>query len=127
MTDTMYGTGQLAVRGNLVILSAIHQPLCRKVMSNFKAMSDLVADAEELLSKLGRSASPEIRELGARVESSIGDMKGVFRDRLKQGEDTVRGATRTAARFARSNPMSSAVGLAVVGTVIYLLLSRNED
>jgi ElaB/YqjD/DUF883 family membrane-anchored ribosome-binding protein len=96
-------------------------------MSNFKAMSDLVADADELLSKLGRSASPEIRELGARVESSIGEMKGVFRDRLKQGEETLRDATRTAARFARHNPMSTALGLAVIAGVIYLMLSGNED
>ncbi len=96
-------------------------------MNNFKAMSDLVADAEELLSKLGRSASPEIRELSSRVKSSIGEMRGVFRDRLKMGEDTLRGVTRTAASFARQNPMSSALGLTVAFTAIYLLLPGNED
>jgi ElaB/YqjD/DUF883 family membrane-anchored ribosome-binding protein len=96
-------------------------------MNNFKAMSDLVADAEELLSKLGRSASPEIRELGSRVESSIGEMKGTFRDRLKNGEDILRGASRTAASFARQNPMSTALGLAVAITAIYLMLPGKED
>jgi ElaB/YqjD/DUF883 family membrane-anchored ribosome-binding protein len=96
-------------------------------MNNFKAMSDLVADAEELLSKLGRSASPEIRELSSRVDSSIGEMKGEFRERLKKGGDTLRGATRTAASFARQNPRSIALGLAVAFTVIYLLLPGNED
>jgi ElaB/YqjD/DUF883 family membrane-anchored ribosome-binding protein len=96
-------------------------------MSNFKAMSDLVADAEELLSKLGRSASPEVRELGSRVESSIGEMRGVFRDRLKQGEDTFRDATRTAAGFARQNPISIAIGLAVAIGAICLIFPGNED
>jgi ElaB/YqjD/DUF883 family membrane-anchored ribosome-binding protein len=96
-------------------------------MSNFKAMSDLVADAEELLSKLGRSASPEVRELSSRVESSIGEMRGVFRDRLKQGEDTLRDVTRTAAGFARKNPISIAIGLAVALGAIYLIFPGNED
>jgi len=96
-------------------------------MSNFKAMSDLLADADELLSKLGRSASPEIRELSSRVESSIGEMKGVFRDRLKNGGDTLRGATRTAASFARQNPRSVALGLAVALTAVFLMLRGNED
>lgn len=96
-------------------------------MNNFKVMSDLLADAEELLAKLGRSASPEIRELSSRVESSIGEMKGVFRDKLKKGEDTLCGVTRTAASFATQNPMSIALGLAVAFTAIYLMLPGNED
>ncbi len=96
-------------------------------MNNFKAMSDLLADADELLSKLGRSASPEIRELSSRVESSIGEMKGIFRDRLKSGQDTLRGATRTAASFAQQNPRSVALGLAVAFTVLYLMLRGSED
>ena len=96
-------------------------------MSNFKAMSDLVADADELLSKLGRSASPEVREISSRVESSIGEMRGVFRDRLKTGEDTFRDVRRTAASLAKQKPMSFALGLAVACAAIYLLLPRNED
>jgi ElaB/YqjD/DUF883 family membrane-anchored ribosome-binding protein len=96
-------------------------------LNNFKTMSDLIADADELLAKLGRSATPEIRELSSRVESSIGEMKEVFRDRLKRGEETLRGATRTAAGFARQNPMSTALGIAAACTVIYLMLAGNED
>ena len=97
-------------------------------MSNFNAMSDLLADAEELLSKLGQSASPEIRELGSRVESSIGKMKGVFRDRLKKGEHTLHGVTSTAVSFAKQKPSTSvALGLVVAFTVIYLMLSGNDD
>ncbi|MEP6548539.1 MAG: hypothetical protein ABJD53_13850 [Gammaproteobacteria bacterium] len=97
-------------------------------MNNFNAMSDLVADAEELLSKLGRSASPEIRELSSRVESSIGEMQGAFRDRLKAGEDTLRGMTRTAVGFAKQNPsMSIALALAVAVTAIYLMRPAGDD
>lgn len=97
-------------------------------MNEFNAMSDLVADAEELLSKLGRSASSDIRELSSRVESSIGEMKGVFRDRLKKGENTLRGVTKTGVGFAKQNPsMSMAVGLCVAFTVIYMMFSRNDD
>jgi hypothetical protein len=54
-------------------------------------------------------------------------MKEVFRDRLKRGEETLRGATRTAAGFARQNPMSTALGIAAACTVIYLMLAGNED
>ncbi|MEP6885561.1 MAG: hypothetical protein ABJC66_12510 [Gammaproteobacteria bacterium] len=97
-------------------------------MNNFNAMSDLVADAEELLSKLGQSANPEIRELRSRISSSIGEMKGVFRDRLKKGEDTLRGATSTAVSFAKHNPtMSIVLGIAVAFTVIYIMLPGSDD
>ncbi len=97
-------------------------------MNNFNAMSDLVADAEELLSKLGQSASPEIRELKSRVESSIGEMQGVFRDRIKKGENTLRGVTATAVNFAKHNPsMSIGLGLAVAVTVICMMRPGNDD
>ena len=116
------------MRGNLGILGPFtSRTNAGKVMNNFKAMSDLVADAEELLSKLGRSASPEIRELSSRVEPSIGEMKGTFRDRLKSGQDILRGATRTAAGFARENPRSVALAVAVAFTVVFLMLRGNED
>ena len=97
-------------------------------MNNFNVMSNLVADAEELLSKLEQSVSPEVRELRSRVESSIGEMKGVFRDRLKKSEDTLHVVTSTAVSFAKQNPsMSIALGLAVAFTVVYLLFPGNDD
>lgn len=97
-------------------------------MNNFNALSDLVADAEELLSKLGQSASPEIRELKSRVESSLGEMKEVFRGRIKKGGSSLRGVTATAVNFAKHNSsVSIGLGLAVAVTVICIMRLGNHD
>ncbi len=52
--------------------------------ATFHSMSDLVADAEDLLQKLARSHSPEIRALTERVQGSIDDMRVSLRRRVKR-------------------------------------------
>lgn len=56
----------------------------------FHSISDLVADAEDLLVKLARAQSPEIRALKERVQDSIDDMRDYLRRRVKSR--TSRGA-----------------------------------
>jgi hypothetical protein len=52
-------------------------------MGTFTAMSDLMADAEDLLQRLVNSQDPEIQALSASVEASIEEMRRSFRRRLK--------------------------------------------
>lgn len=46
-------------------------------------MSNLTADAEDLLERIQASALPEVQELGERLEASVSKMKRQFRTRLK--------------------------------------------
>ena len=52
-------------------------------MQDFRSMSDLVADAEDLVSKIGNANSPEVRALKDKVEVSITEMKDRFREKVK--------------------------------------------
>jgi hypothetical protein len=49
----------------------------------FKSMSDLVADAEDLIAKLARSGTPEVRALASTVQLSVIDMKEQLRRRAR--------------------------------------------
>lgn len=61
-------------------------------LSTFRAMSELVADADDLLSRLETSASPEMRALKERVEASVIGMKTQFRERVTRKEEPSAGA-----------------------------------
>ena len=49
----------------------------------FRSMSDLVADAEDLLLKLEKLQIPETSALTEKVQDSIDDMRGYLRRKLK--------------------------------------------
>jgi ElaB/YqjD/DUF883 family membrane-anchored ribosome-binding protein len=63
----------------------------------FKSMSDLVADAEDLLAKVGHSQTPEVRALMDRVQASVERLNEQLR-RLARGlrvrDDFARSWTR---------------------------------
>jgi ElaB/YqjD/DUF883 family membrane-anchored ribosome-binding protein len=71
-------------------------------LSTFRAMSELVADADDLLSRLGTSASPEMRALKERVEASVTGMKTQFRERVTRKEEPSAGAAMVLAVSAAS-------------------------
>jgi hypothetical protein len=50
----------------------------------FRSMSDLVADAEDLLAKVGCSQTPEVRALTDSVQLSLERMKGRLRSRARE-------------------------------------------
>jgi ElaB/YqjD/DUF883 family membrane-anchored ribosome-binding protein len=62
-------------------------------MDIFNSMSDMVADAEDLLRALGNSSDPELQMLRSRVESSIDEMKTNLRQRLKARAERAGGMT----------------------------------
>jgi ElaB/YqjD/DUF883 family membrane-anchored ribosome-binding protein len=87
-------------------------------------MSQLVSDAEELLARLGDSATPEIRQLRDRVESSIGDMKGVIFDKSKLSAEKIREVTKSVVGYVQENPwVAVAAGTAIAVALIYVAFS----
>jgi ElaB/YqjD/DUF883 family membrane-anchored ribosome-binding protein len=63
----------------------------------FRSMSDLIADAEDLLARIGHSQTPEVRALMDTVQLSLERMKKRLRRRargLRVRDDLVRSWTR---------------------------------
>jgi ElaB/YqjD/DUF883 family membrane-anchored ribosome-binding protein len=85
-------------------------------MDIFNSMSDMVADAEDLLRALGNSSNPEIQELRSRVESSIDEMKTNLRQRLKARAEGAGGMTVSPWLIAAVAGLSAAL---LIGTITH--------
>jgi ElaB/YqjD/DUF883 family membrane-anchored ribosome-binding protein len=97
-------------------------------MENLRTMNQLVSDAEDLLARLGKSASPEVRQLRDKVESSIEDMRGVIGSQAQAGMDKIRDATESVVEYVRENPwiaVASATAIAVA--LVYVAFSRRDE
>jgi hypothetical protein len=80
----------------------------------FKWMSDLVADAEDLLDKIARSRTPEVQLLAARMRVSIDRMEDHLRDRLRYASEEPAFASTTspyARRWLLAVTAAGAAGL----------------
>ncbi|HEY2685941.1 MAG TPA: DUF883 family protein [Steroidobacteraceae bacterium] len=96
-------------------------------MDKFKAMSDLVADAEELLVKLGNSASPEVKALRDKVEQSIDDMKSQVRSKVRIGADAAQELGANIVEYAQENPwVAAAAATTVAVAFIFLAMHQRE-
>jgi ElaB/YqjD/DUF883 family membrane-anchored ribosome-binding protein len=100
-------------------------------MSIFISMSDLVADAEDLLRALGDSSDPEFQVLRAKVESSIDDMKTNLRQWIKARAASERVLTLKLPDAAAIYPWVTATvaGLAaalLIGTMIRSASNRHR-
>jgi ElaB/YqjD/DUF883 family membrane-anchored ribosome-binding protein len=100
-------------------------------MNIFISMSDLVADAEDLLRALGDSSDPEFQMLRSKVESSIDDMKTNLRQWIKARAASERALTLKLPDAAAIYPWVAATvaGLAaalLIGTMIRFASNRHR-
>lgn len=96
-------------------------------MDKFKAMSDLVADAEELLVKLGHSASPEVSALRDKVERSIDDMKTQVKSKVRIGSEAAQEIGANIVEYAQENPwVAAAAATTLAVALIYLAMQQRE-
>jgi len=81
------------------------------VNEKFRALSDLVADAEDLVARVSKSEDPRVRALADLVAGSVSSMRGRFREEVRQLHDAA----------APPNPLwiAMAVG-AAIGVGIWL-------
>jgi hypothetical protein len=77
-------------------------------------MSNLVADAEDLLSRLQSSPSPETRALQGKVESSISEIKTLFRERVKRPKEPIENLA-----ISTEAAIILAVSVATIAAVVY--------
>jgi ElaB/YqjD/DUF883 family membrane-anchored ribosome-binding protein len=97
-------------------------------MNTFMSMSNLVADAEDLLAKLGNSTSPEIRALKNKLERSILEMKEEFRLRVKKSSGHTEDFTQSVVSFWQRNAMIPVIAAATAVVIGYaMLVQRNRS
>src|ERR1700753_1517243 len=93
-------------------------------MSRFKAVSDLAADAEDLLDKLGKVDLPDVQALKERVRSSVSDLRNMTRQGVSSGADTIDDAASALTAAMRREPwVAAAVGAAVAVAAVYAVFS----
>ena len=86
--------------------------------ADFKIMSDLVADAEDLVARVAHSQTPEVRELSDAVQRSVDLLKKQLRGRA-------RGLRRTQGRVSwRENSWSYVAVGALLAACVAALLRR---
>lgn len=90
-------------------------------MSTFTTLSDLVADADDLILSIGKLADPRMQALKLKVEASIADVKRQARARIRRELATSRAAQRAVPRFLDFIP-----ALAVAAGLTLALLRRRE-
>jgi ElaB/YqjD/DUF883 family membrane-anchored ribosome-binding protein len=91
-------------------------------------ISDLVADAEALLSKLSDLKSPEIQALRDKVEAGIADAKKSLTRQVKWGADRVQDVTESVVEYVQENPwVAVAAGTAIAVALIYIAFSGRKE
>jgi hypothetical protein len=91
----------------------------------FKSMSDLIADSEDLLLRIGRSNIPQVRALEEPVRLAAEQLKHQFRERAKRLSGRAR-VSLAAARIPYAHVAAAAL-LAAGGLVLLLHVRRRTS
>ena len=92
-----------------------------------KSMHLLIADAEQLLSKLGDVKTPEIVALREKVESGLADTKTMIADRAQSSADSIRKMTTSVVGYIQENPwVAVAAGTAIAVALFYVAFSSRD-
>lgn len=92
-----------------------------------KSMHLLIADAEQLLSKLVDVKSPEIVALREKVESGIAETKNMIADRAQVSAETIRKMTTSVVGYVQENPwVAVAAGTAIAVALFYVAFSSRD-
>jgi ElaB/YqjD/DUF883 family membrane-anchored ribosome-binding protein len=92
-----------------------------------KSMHLLIADAEQLLSKLGDLKSPEIVALREKVESGIADTKNMIADQAQASAESIRKMTSSVVGYIQENPwVAIAAGTAIAVALVYVAFSSRD-
>ena len=96
-------------------------------MQTFKAMSDLVADAEDLLEKMGDSTEPKVKELRGRLEDSLQGMRQQLKEQVRASTESFEEVAQTVVKVVRENPwIALAAGTAVAVALVYVAFTGRE-
>ena len=87
-------------------------------------VKNLIADVEDLVSRVGEAADPEIARVRAKVETALATAKQAIADGADQVQRQAKDALQAGDRYVREQPWQ-AIGLsALAGLAVGFLISR---
>jgi ElaB/YqjD/DUF883 family membrane-anchored ribosome-binding protein len=115
-----------SVRGEIKHLKSDAKASGRRLKaSGQQEMHNLLADVDDLMTRVGDSLDPEISRIRAKVESGLASAREMLSDGADQVQRQARDAVNAGGRYVSDNPWT-AVGIAALTglTVGYLIARR---
>ncbi len=114
-----------SVRGDVKHLRSDAHESGRKMKSAGKQeINNLLADVEDLMSRVGDSVDPEISRIRAKVESGLADARQMLSDGAEQVQRQAREAVNAGGRYVSDNPWTAVGIAALTGLTVGYLISR---
>jgi ElaB/YqjD/DUF883 family membrane-anchored ribosome-binding protein len=114
-----------SVRGDVKHLRSDAQESGRKMKSAGKQeINNLLADVEDLMSRVSDSVDPEISRIRAKVESGLADARQMLSDGAEQVQRQAREAVNAGGRYVSDNPWTAVGIAALTGLTVGYLISR---
>ena len=87
-------------------------------------VNNLIADVEDLVSRVGEAADPEIARVRAKVESALATAKQAIADSADQVQRHTKDAVAAGDRYVREQPWQAIGIAALAGLAVGFLVSR---
>lgn len=114
-----------SLRGDVKHLKSDAHASGRKMKSAGKhEMNNLLADVEDLMSRVGDSVDPEISRIRAKVESGLADARQMLSDGADQVQRQTREAVNAGGRYVSDNPWTAIGVAALTGLTVGYLIAR---
>jgi ElaB protein len=114
-----------ALRGDVKHLKSDAHESGRKMKAVGKhEINNLLADVEDLMSRVGDSVDPEISRIRAKVESGLADARQMLSDGAEQVQRQAREAVNAGGRYVSDNPWTAVGIAALTGLTVGYLISR---
>jgi len=114
-----------SVRGDVKHLRSDAQESGRKMKSAGKQeINNLLADVEDLMTRVSDSVDPEISRIRAKVESGLADARQMLSDGAEQVQRQAREAVNAGGRYVSDNPWTAVGIAALTGLTVGYLISR---
>jgi ElaB/YqjD/DUF883 family membrane-anchored ribosome-binding protein len=114
-----------SLRGDAKHLNGDAQESARRMKSAGKQeITNLLADVEDLMSRVSDSVDPEISRIRAKVESGLANARQMLSDGAEQVQRQAREAVNSGGRYVSDNPWTAVGVAALTGLTVGYLISR---
>jgi len=96
-------------------------------MESTSEVSNLVADVQDLLSRLAHVADPEVARVRARVEQALATAKRALADGTDRVQRQAKNAVSVGDLYVRDNPWQAVGIAAAAGFVVGVLVARRAS
>jgi len=96
-------------------------------MESTSEVSNLVADVQDLLSRLAHVADPEVARVLARVEQALATAKRALADGTDRVQRQAKNAVSVGDLYVRDNPWQAVGIAAAAGFVVGVLVARRAS